>query len=390
MDVKIKSGQVLTFEPRGNALANAIKTAKTDRERANALVAMCRFRISSGQIDGAKDAIDQAFNLDPKNPNVLHHYGLSQMRHQGILAGIENYDKGRWYVAEHRQKYYRDFKYPTWNGENLKGKKILLWAEQGIGDQIMHARSIPILQKMGAEIHLECDPRLNKLFSASFKDVTYHIQGKILDTKLNKLGFDYQCSLFSAWRWAKPKKSIKAYIRTDTKLKEHWSSEVSNRGGQFNVGISWTSAAKANGGTRSIKPVNLKPLLDIEGTNFFSLQYGVSAKELYSLRHGQGVQIQTLPKLDTRDDMAGLAAAMSALDLIISIDNSTVHLSGALGVETWVMLPKSSEWRWGQDAKNTDLYDKVSLYRNNTAGNWQEIIEKVATDLQAHLKTLDA
>jgi|GEM_PF-461991 len=389
MDVKMKSGQVLTFEPRGNALANAIKAAKTDRERADALVAMSRYRISSGLIDTAKDAIDEAFELDPENPNVLHHYGLSQMRYNGILGGIEHYEKGRWHVANHREKYFRDFQYPAWTGQSLKGKKILLWAEQGIGDQIMHARSIPILQKMGAQVHLECDPRLNTLFQATFNDVTYHLQGKQLDESLNTLGFDYQCSLFSAWQWAKPTPHPTSYLKPDTGLKKHWQDAVKKHGGSFNIGISWSSAAKANGNLRSIKPVDLKPLLDVENTTFFSLQYGVSEAELSTLRKEQDVPIQTLPNLDTRNDMAGLAAAIDALDLVISIDNSTVHLSGALGVETWVMLPKSTEWRWGQDATRTDLYGELSLYRNNTVGTWQDIIAQVASDLRQHLNSAE-
>jgi ADP-heptose:LPS heptosyltransferase len=386
MDVQMKSGQRLTFEPRTKALSQAIKNAKTDRELANALVAMSRFRISSGQHSGARTAIERAYSLDPKNSNVLHHYGLSQMRYGGILVGIKNYDAGRWAIKEHVEKYYRPFKIPVWKGQNLKGKSILIWAEQGIGDQVMHARSIPNLQAMGATISIECDPRLKDFFSDNFDDITYYPQGLKIDKSLNAKGFDYHCSLFSAWRWAKPQDRPQKFMTSDPVNVEQFKNAMIKRGHKFNIGLSWASAAKANGSTRSIALEQLRSLLETSGASFHSLQYDVSASDLFRTRHSDKLPIHTLPKLDTRNDIRNLAAAISAMDLIISVDNSTVHFAGALGVPTWAMLPKSSEWRWGQDGSQSELYKSVKLYRNKQAGNWRETLSDVSADLQKLIK----
>ena len=386
MDIQLKSGQKLTFEPRGSALNAALKAAKTDHERANAMVALGRFNISSGQIERAISLMARAYALDPTNPNVLHHYGLAQMRVGGVLAGIQNYNLGRWNVPQHRAKYHRAFDFPKWTGQPLKGKRILLWAEQGVGDQIMHARSIPILQSMGCEVSLECDPRLNALFDRSFGNITFFPQGATLDPKINKMDFDFQCSLFSAWQWAKPAITPPAYLIADQERAADFKTHVNAPNRQINIGLSWSSAAKANGSKRTIQLPDMKPFFDIPNLAFHSLQYGVNSQDLLALRQKTKLPIRALPKLDAKADIDGLAAAMMAMDLIISIDNSTVHLSGALGVPTWVMLPKSGEWRWGQHETNNQLYSNMSLYRNKTAANWPALTKTVAIELTEYAK----
>ncbi len=386
MSVEIKSGQRITFEPRLKVLSQAVKNATNDHDLANALVAMSRFRISSGQLVDAKSAIERAYALDPQNPNVLHHYGLSQMRYDGILAGIQNYDRGRWGIPAHVEKYYRAFDFPYWEGQNLEGKKILIWAEQGIGDQVMHARSIPYLQAMGASVSLECDPRLNPLFSRNFNNVTYFRQGLKPDTKINKIDFDYHCSLFSVWRWTKPAPFPKQFLSADTDRVAFHRKAMLARGYKFNIGLSWSSAAKANGSTRSIPLDQLRPLLDTPNVAFHSLQYGISTTELVQLRHSEKLPINTIPNLDARNNIDDLLAAIQAMDMVISIDNSTVHFSGALGVKTWVILPKSSEWRWGHASQKSPLYDSISLYRNETAGQWQPTLEAITSDLRVFNK----
>ena len=386
MDIQLKSGQKLTFEPRGSALNAALKAANTDRERANAMVALGRFQISSGQIERAITLMTSAYEIDPANPNVLHHYGLAQMRVGGVLAGIQNYDLGRWNVPEHRAKYHRMFNFPSWAGQSLKGKRILLWAEQGVGDQIMHARSIPILQAMGCDVSLECDPRLNTLFNRSFGNITFFPQESKPDPKISKMNFDYQCSLFSAWRWAKPVHTPPAYLIADQKRTEIFRTHLNTQDAQMNIGLSWSSAAKANGSKRTIQLPDMKPFFDIPNISIHSLQYGVNSQDLLGLRHKTKLPIRALPKLDAKADIDGLASAMKAMDLIISIDNSTVHLSGALGVPTWVMLPKSGEWRWGQHETDNQLYPNMSLYRNKAAANWPALTKTVAIDLIEYAK----
>lgn len=384
MDINIKSGQKLTFEPRDKTLSKAIKNAKTDKERANALIAMGRLRISSGNFPEAKKAIENAYALDPKNPNVLHHYGLWQMREGGVVAGIKNYDAGRWNVREHREKYYRNFKFPLWKGQDLKGKKILIWAEQGIGDQIMHARILPLLQNMGATVELECDPRLNPLFQRSFGKMRFHPQASKIDPRLNARDFDYHCSLFSAWRWTAPKPPTRAYLTADPKRVQFHRDQLNAKGHSFNIGLSWSSAAKANGTTRSVQLEHMRDLLDIPNVSFHALQYGTTPKQLYRLRNHDGLQINTIPRLDAKSDIDELAAVTTAMDLVLSIDNSTVHLSGALGVPTWILLPRSGEWRWGQHETQSNLYPKVSLYRNKLAGKWNDLLASAKNDLMSY------
>jgi hypothetical protein len=166
-----------------------------------------------------------------------------------------------------------------------------------------------------------------------------------------------------------------------------FKNHLTQLGHPLNIGLSWSSAAKANGSQRTIQLPDMKPFFDVPNIGFHSLQYGVNSQDLLRLRHKTKLPIRALPKLDAKDDIDGLASAMQAMDLIISIDNSTVHLSGALGIPTWVMLPRSGEWRWGQHEFENPLYTNMSLYRNKTAANWPELTNKVAIDLMKYAKT---
>jgi hypothetical protein len=250
----------------------------------------------------------------------------------------------------------------------------------------MHARSIPILKAMGCDVSLECDPRLNALFERSFGKMTFFPQARKPDPKLNKMGFDFQCSLFSAWRWAKPANTPPAYLTPDPVRTEAFKSHLVEKGYKLNIGLSWSSAAKANGSKRTIQLPDMKSFFDIPDVTFHSLQYGVNAQDLLALRRKTKLPIRALPKLDAKIDIDGLASALQAMDLVISIDNSTVHLSGALGIPTWVMLPRSGEWRWGQHETENQLYPNMSLYRNKTAANWPVLTKTVAIDLLDYAK----
>ena len=113
-----------------------------------------------------------------------------------------------------------------------------------------------------------------------------------------------------------------------------------------------------------------------------NLQYGEVSKEIINLRSEHGIEVLEIPKLDLFSDIDGLAALISACDYVISIDNLTPHLAGALGVNTKLLLPQVADERWGLESSKSYLYDSVVLYRQSSYNNWSEPLKKIKADIE--------
>ena len=124
--------------------------------------------------------------------------------------------------------------------------------------------------------------------------------------------------------------------------------------------------------------------MQLADTHFVALQYGDITSDLDTLAPDLRGRLH-LPEVDVTGDIDGLAALVSALDLVISADNSTVHLAGALGTETWVVLPKLADWRWMQERTDTPWYSSVRLYRNRTVEDWSGVFEQLLHDLKTRI-----
>ena len=114
---------------------------------------------------------------------------------------------------------------------------------------------------------------------------------------------------------------------------------------------------------------------------YVNLQYGDASNDVVNISNSQNLDIMTIDEIDLFQDIDGLAALISACDLVISIDNSTVHLAGALGVDTRVLLPKVADERWGLRKNHSYWYDCLTLYRQDTEGDWSVPLSSLITDL---------
>jgi hypothetical protein len=148
--------------------------------------------------------------------------------------------------------------------------------------------------------------------------------------------------------------------------------------GKLTIGLSWRSLNDKLGAARSLALADLVGALttkDSQGFdpgrfNFVNLQYSSTQEELDWVKEHLGVEVINFEDLDNYSDIDGLAALIDACDAVVSIDNSTVHLSGALGKKTFVLLPYSSDWRWGLNAPVSYWYPSVHLFRQATPGEW--------------------
>ena len=340
-------------------------------KKSEILVLQARVMRQMGMFRAAREVLQAATEATPDHPHVLRSLGLELFRDGKVAEGLTLYDKGRWQLPAF-EKYRRDFKAVFWSGEPLHGKRLLLWAEQGIGDQVMQMRALRKLLRTGADIVLEADPRLFPLLDGMAEQVELHPQTVPPQPAITRQAFDFQSSLLSAWRFLDTPLSEGACLTADPALSARYRSAWAQMGPARNVGLSWMSRNEATGAARSVDLSLLRPLSEKPGIRFHSLQYGAPDLKVESSK--LGAPILSDPGVNPLKRLTEQAAQIAAMDLVITIDNATAHLAGALGVPVWILLPKGAEWRWGTGVTATPLYPTARLFRATDTADWAKAL----------------
>lgn len=273
---------------------------------------------------------------------------------------------------------------PRWNGEEIRGKSLLILPEQGFGDQIQFCRYANVLKEMGAKhITLVCEPALVTLFqSVRGVDCVVGKQGPIVsnsDFWIHYLSLPYHLGTTL--------ESIPnhiPYLHVLPKGKTHWDQVLPKD--KFLVGLVWKGeSTHKNDAKRSLPGLQVyAPLWSIPGVVFISLQKGRGEVEANQPPLGQPI----VPMGQFIQDFADTAAIISHLDLVISIDSAVAHLAGALGKPCWLLLPAwNTDWRWLQDRNDSPWYPGVMrLFRQTKPDDWSEIVAQLARELAMMLR----
>lgn len=271
------------------------------------------------------------------------------------------------------------FPQPAWTGQPLGGNRLLIWGEQGIGDEIQFASLLPLLVRAGVGCVLECEPRLVPLFARSLPEVKVVARGWPPDPSLTRTeAADPVRALIAAQipAGSLPRllgdaggapRSAAPYLLADPARASGFRAAIP--AGTLAVGIAWHTTNPKHGRSRNIPLRVLAHALHRPGVRLVVLQYGDWTQEIAALT-AEGIDIGGLPGLDPWGDLDGLAAAVAALDLVVCIDNVTVHLAGALGRPTCALLPYAAEWRWLRDRTDTPWYPSVTLCRQQAPKDW--------------------
>jgi tetratricopeptide (TPR) repeat protein len=273
-----------------------------------------------------------------------------------------------------------------WPGISLQGKSIILYAEQGVGDEIMFASCLgDLLEQSPDTLYLECDSRLEALFARSFPDVRVH--GKTRDIDLSWLGDDaqpdYSLPIGSLPKFFRNHVSEfpdrAAYLTPHPDLVAKWTGRLADLKDGLKIGISWKGGSAAKIVKRvSIPLPEWRPLLAMNAS-FINLQYGELSEDFAIL---SDLEIHDWDDNDPLKDLDNQAALISCLDLVISVDNATVHMCGALGTNTWTLLPQVPEWRWPEAFGDfPPLYPSVRLFRQKNLFKWDDVMDRVAQAL---------
>jgi tetratricopeptide (TPR) repeat protein len=275
----------------------------------------------------------------------------------------------------------RAYPQPRWNGGRVDGV-LLVWGEQGLGDEILHASMIPDLLQRTPSVMLEVEPRLVTLFARSFAGAKVIPLGPAL----NPGPFAAQEPIASLGRHFRPSfaafpKRDRGYLVADEARARALRQRLDD--GRTVVGLSWVSKAPIGGAQKSARLADFAPLLRSPGYRFVDLQYGDTAAEREAVERELGVRVERLADIDNTNDLDGLAALMSACDAVVTVSNTTAHLAGALGRPTFVVVPHGHAriWYWFRDKDESPWYPRVRVRRQQRGQAWPELVAAVAAAL---------
>jgi len=325
-----------------------------------------------GRLEEALASIARALESKPDYPQARFGQALAQLRHGEFNPGWRNYES-RWQSPDHDtpRRYYSQ---PLWAGEKLESGRLLLWGEQGVGDEIQFAGLISEAIRTGHRIVLDCDARLKPLFARSFPEV--EVVSRCGPAEAGAMGISAQLptgSLPGLFRSSEAAfaATVSPYLRADPLERELFRNRYSD--GRRLIGLAWQTRNQRTGKRRSIELALLAPLFALPGIRWISLQYG----EFDALE--EQAAVANAPMLIDRsvDQFANIdrfAAQVGAMDQVITIDNSTAHLAGALGVPVSLLLPFAADWRWMEQRTDSPWYPTLRLFRQPTLGDWESVI----------------
>jgi len=352
-------------------------------EDARLLVNLALIRHEMGDLEGALAVLDAWVARHPDDPQARWTRSLTLLTLGRYARGWADYEAG----LEAGERRPRALPVRRWCGEPLAGKRLLLLAEQGLGDQVMFLGCLPdLLRRAGAEaeIHLECDPRLAPLAARSFPSV--HVHGVRPDRPWPgpRPAVDFVLPLGSLplhFRRRSTDFPGTPYLVPDPERVAFWRRRYQALGDAPVVGISWRGGNREDRHKRTLPLTAWGPVFARTDHTFVDLQYRGSEDERRLVSSRFQVPLHHWPESDPFHRIDELAAQLAACDRYLGVANATAHLAGALGVPALVLVPFVPSWRWGISGERTPWYASVNLLRQPRPGDWGPVIEEAARRL---------
>jgi len=371
------------------AIVSARKALEFSADRPEAHMVLGSSLFELGRVDEALSAYRRALKVRPGLPDALYHIGLVHLRQGKFREG--------WQGFEHRfgleqNKVMRPCE-PRWNGTSLRGRTLLVMREQGLGDEIMYASCYPQIIKDAESCLIECEPRLERLFARSFPEARFFPLSDIRTNEQTDPGVDVDVRSYAASLPRYLRNSLRdfpdhqGYLKADSERIDYWRRRLAQLGNGLKVGISWRGGTVYSfTGKRTLSLEALRPVLSVPNVHWINLQYGKRTEELAAFEAASGITVTDWSEA-VDGDYDETAALVSALDLVISVCTSVVHLSGALGKPVWVMTPYVPEWRYGLHGENLPWYPSARMFRQPVPGAWETVISDVEKMLHNKIST---
>lgn len=352
------------------------KTISLKKDSASAYFNLGNIYASQNKAKQAIDCFKKVIEINPDDKEAKICLGQMYFLMKDFKNGkeyFENRISRQVAIFTQQQTNNKIIQKPQWDGADISNKTIYCYYEAGFGDTIQFVRYLPVLSQKAKNVYFLAQPDLVKLLKNSNLNV------EILDTSSDNLSFDEHIPLMSLpnalnldfYNIPSPQGHLKAEEDKISFYKENYFDT-----NKFKIGIKWQG--RTYGLTNRAIPLN----------NFFPL-FKIKEARYYSFQKDEGVeQIKELPFNydmislgETFNDFADTAAALKNLDLFICNDTSLAHLSAALGVPTWILLPYQPEWRWFLNDENSPWYSSAKIYRQKRPYDWEEVLERVAKNI---------
>ena len=337
------------------------------------------------RFDEALVSYEQALRINPDLVTAHYNLSLFNLMRGNFKAGWQGYE-WRWLNKEFDSEPLKSTK-PAWDYQKTN-QRLLVWAEQGIGDHIFFGSLLPELLADVPNLLVQIDKRLIPIFSRSLPTIKFYPD----DIKLPESDYDVHV----------PIGSLGKYLRNDEKdfdssryrfLKDDEIKTVKIKKDLMTLtqsknkicGISWSSKSKSSGSSKNIDLKYLIEGLNLEEYSFVSLQYGKIEDEIKIISDELGINIISYEQVDNFIDIDGLSSLIQACDTVISVDNLTCQLAGALGKQIHILLTFETHWAWMLDRHNCLWWPSVKLYRQEKINDWDSVLQK----LKAELKKID-
>ena len=299
---------------------------------------------------------------NPSMEDIKYNLGLALLMNSDYKKGWNLYES-RWFLEEFIGRKLNSDK-PIWNRQ--KDAHLLVWPEQGVGDEIMFSSILPDVLKEVSSITVMIDSRLIDLFKRSFDQKINFINSNV---NINTLNYNYHIPIGSLAKLYRTSEVLfqngkKQFLEVDLFKVHDIKKLIKFEVNKILIGVSWKSSNPKSGLKRSINLTDIIKKFDRENVEFINLQYGDVDLEIEQAFEKTGVKVINYKSINNKENIDGLATLIMCCDEVISIDNSTVHLSGALGKKTTVLLPKIADWRWQLTRVDTPWYPSVSLKRD--------------------------
>jgi tetratricopeptide (TPR) repeat protein len=371
----------LDLRERSRAITMAFVEANP--ERTDGFKDLAALLMGEGKFNQAQDVLERAAAMVPGNTTIDMLRGLNAFRLGDYRKGLTLYG-ARW----HRDAFDKPWNVPVpeWDGKPVDGR-LLVYCEQGIGDYVMYALLFKELGPLAKSIVIEVNSRIASLFRRSFPDM------RVIDR--NALPADWDPSgcaakvamgdlpiLLNADIENLPNK--RGFLVPEPslaiKLRKRYQALFP---GKRLVGISWRSGNRDSATIRSIDLSLWRPILENEACAFVSLQYGDIKRDIEALQAETGHIVHWDREIDPMQYLDPFTAQIAAMDLVISVDNSTVHFAGAIGKPCWVLLPVNSDWRWLVERTSSVWYESLELVRQKEGEGWEQAIAEAGRRLCA-------
>ena len=333
-----------------------------------------------GKLDEAIAAYNKALSIKPDYAEAYYNMGRLHWLQGNFKKAFELLEY-RWLVKKLKIGEALKTSKPEWKGGK---ERLFVWKEQGIGDEVMFSSLLIDAGKQASSLIVECDHRLLPIYERSFpSNITFTDDRK----KLNEKDFESHIAIGSLLNHFRSDrrdfaKSAAGWLKAEQDRTKNFRTSLLTQPKSKLIGLSWfTKSDKANSNLRSIEVEWLSDHLHSLPFEFVSLQYGLPKEELSEINSKVKIDIQSVEELNLFQDIDGLASLISACDIVISIDNINVHLAGALGVDTRVLLPEISDERWGAASELSYWYDSVTLYRQKKREDWSAPLLHLRKDL---------